>query len=127
MPIFAFLEQISKIDDENCAKTRISACWTFATAAYAIICVSEAVFGNRLLKQCKNAFFRHVEHLRLLQMPIYAFLEQISKIDDETSVKTRFQACLTFATTVYAFFAFLEQFSEIDDENTEKNAFFRHV
>ena len=44
MPIFAFLEQISKVDDENNAKTRLSACWTFANTAYAVICVSRVDF-----------------------------------------------------------------------------------
>ena len=136
MPLFAFLEQISKIDDENSAKTRFSACWTFATAAYAFsaflkqysrindensaktlfsacwtlattadacICVSKSVFTDWWWKHCKNAFWRNVEHLRLLHMPLFAFLEQISKIVDENNEKTRFSAWWTFATAAYAF------------------------
>ena len=123
MPLFAFLEQISKIDDENSAKTRFSACWTFANAAYAYICVPYAVFRNWWWKQCKNtifgmlntcdhcicffcvsranfrncwwkqcknAFFQHVEHLPLLLMPLFAFLKQFLRIDDENTAKTRF-------------------------------------
>ena len=139
---FAFLKHFSKIDDENSAKTRFlacwklattayaficnsranfkiygensaktlfSACWTFANTVYAFICVSLAVFKYWRWKQCKNAFFGmlnicdcciclysrflssfqklmmttvqkrvfwHVEHLRLLHMPIFAFLKQ---------------------------------------------------
>ena len=90
MPLFAFLVQISKIEDENSAKTLFLACWTLANTAYAFICVSREIFKNWLWKHCKNAFFRHVEHMQLLHMPIYAFLEQISKIDYENSAKMRF-------------------------------------
>ena len=51
----------------------------------------------------KRVFFRHVEHLRKLRLPLFASLEQFSKIDDENTAKTRFSACLTFANAAYAF------------------------
>ena len=124
MPLFAFLQQFSIIDDETLQKRvffgmlntcyyciclylrfwstfqklkmktlqkRVfSACWTLAIAAYAFIGVSRANFKNWWWKQCKNAFFRHVEHLWLLHMPLFEFLEQISKTDDENCAKMRF-------------------------------------
>ena len=128
MPSVGFLEWISKIDDWNSAKTRISACdcciylylrfyssfqklmintlqkrvfsacLTFANTAYAFICVSNSVYKNWWWKQCKKAFFG----MRLLHMPIFAFLKQFSNIDDENRVKTRFSACFTFANAAYA-------------------------
>ena len=88
--LFAFLKQFSKIHDDITAKTRFLACWAFANTAYAYICVSERDFKSWWWKQFRNAFFRHVEHLRLLHMPIFAFLKQFSNIDDEITAKTRF-------------------------------------
>ena len=38
---FAFLKHFSKIDDENSAKTRFLACWTFASTAYALFAFLE--------------------------------------------------------------------------------------
>ena len=57
MPIFAFLEQISKIDNENSAKTRFSACWTLANTAHSFICVPRVDFKSWWWKQCKIALF----------------------------------------------------------------------
>ena len=56
-----------------------------------------------MMKTVQKRVFRHAEHLRMLRMPLFAFLEQFSKIDDENSAKTRFSACSIFANTAYAF------------------------
>ena len=46
MHLFAFLEHIPKVDDENTAKKRFSACGRFATAAYAFIRVFRVDFDS---------------------------------------------------------------------------------
>ena len=56
MPLFAFLEPIWKFDDENNVKTRFSACGTFATAAYAFICVLRTDLKSWWWKQWKTRF-----------------------------------------------------------------------
>ena len=103
MPLFAFLEQISKIDDENTAKTRFFGLLNICEYCICLYLRFLSGFQSWWWKHGKNAFFWQVEHLRLLHMPLFAFQEPISKIDDENSAKTRFSACWTFATAAYAF------------------------
>ena len=43
-----------------------------------------------MMKTVQKRVFWHVEHLRVLHMPLFAFLEWILKVDDENSAKTRF-------------------------------------
>ena len=54
------------------------------------------------MKSLQKRVFRHVEHLRLLHMPLFQFLKHFSKIHDEITAKTRFSACRVCANTVYA-------------------------
>ena len=56
-----------------------------------------------MMKTVQKRVFRQVERLRLLHMPIFTFLEEISKVVNENEAKLRFPACLTFAITAYAF------------------------
>ena len=68
--------------------------------------------------------FRHVEHLRLLHMPIFAFLKQFSKIDDKNRTKTLFFWHVEHLRILHMpLFAFLEWISKIDDRNSAKTRF----
>ena len=125
MAIFAFLEQISKIDDENSSKRVFSPCWTLATTAYAFICVSRANFKNWWWKQCKNAFFRHVEHLRLLHMPLFAFLEGISKLIMKTVQKRVFRHVEHLWLLHMPYLRFWSNFQKLMMKTMEKRVF-RH-
>ena len=124
---FAFLKHFSKIDDENKAKTRFLACWTLATTAYAFILRFLSTFRKLMMKTVQKRVFWHVEHLRLLHMPLFAFLQQFSIIDDETLQKRVFSACWTLTTSAYAF----NCVSWANFKNWWwkqcKNAFFQHV
>ena len=42
------------------------------------------------MKSLQKRVFRHVEHFRLLLMPLFAILKHFSKINDEITAKTRF-------------------------------------
>ena len=56
-----------------------------------------------MMKTLQKRVIRRVERLRLLHMPLFTFLEEISKVVNEKEAKLRFPACLTFAITAYAF------------------------
>ena len=90
MPLFAFLKQFSKIDDENSAKTRFLGMLNICEYWICLYLRFKSKFQKLMMKTVLKRVFRHVEHLPLLHMPLFAFLKQISKIDDENSAKTRF-------------------------------------
>ena len=86
MPIFAFLKQFSIID----------AFFSMLNIYDCCICLYLrflSCFHEWILKTVPKRVFRHVEHLRLPHMPLFAFLKLFSKIDFENSAKTRFSAC----------------------------------
>ena len=93
MPLFAFLKLFSKIDLENSAKTRFFGMLNICDFCICYYFRFLSSFQKLMMKTVQIRVFRHVEHLRLLHMPLFAFLEQISKVDDEITLKTRFSAC----------------------------------
>ena len=80
-------------------------------------------FQKLMMKTVQKRAFRHVDHLRQLQMPIFAFLEQISKVEH-------------LRMLLMPIFAFLEKISKRDYENngfqklmmkSPQKRVFRHV
>ena len=98
-----FWSIFQKLIMKSTQKCVFSACWTFAKTAYEFICVSRVDFKTYRWKQSRKRVFWHVEPLRLLRMPLFAFLKRFSKIHDEITAKTRFSACRVCANTVYAY------------------------
>ena len=90
MPIFAFLEQISKIDDENSTKTRFFGMLNICEYCICLYLRFLSSFQKLVMKKVQKRVFRHVEHVRLLHVPLFAFLKQFSKIEDENTAETRF-------------------------------------
>ena len=93
MPLFAFLEQISKIDDENSAKNAFIGMLNCCDCCICLCLRFLSGFQKLIMKTVQKRVFLHVEHLRVLHMPLFVFLEWISKVDNENSAKTRFSAC----------------------------------
>ena len=90
MPLFAFLKQFSKIDDENTSKTRFFAMFNTCDYCICLYLRFKSKFQKLMMKTVLKRVFRLVEHLRILLMPLFAFLKQFSKIGDEHTAKKRF-------------------------------------
>ena len=76
-----------------------------------------------MMKTVQKRVFRHVEHLQLLHMPLFAFLKQFTKLIIKTVQKRIFQHVEHLRLLHMPLFAFLEQISKIDDENSAKTHF----
>ena len=90
MRLFAFLKEFLRIDDENTAKTRFFGMLNTCDRCICLYLRFLSSFQKLMMKTGQKRVFQHVEHIRLLRMPLFAFLKQFSKIDDENSAKNAF-------------------------------------
>ena len=93
MPLFAFLKHFSKIDYENSAENAFFGLLNICDYCVCLYLRFYSSFQKLMMKTVQKRVFQHVEHLRILHIPIFAFLEKISKIDDENSSKRVFSPC----------------------------------
>ena len=91
MPLLLFLEQMSKV----IMKTEPNSVFGIVSICECCICHYlrfQSRFQKLMMKTQPNSVLRHAEHLRQLQRPLFAFLEQILILNDENTLTTLFSA-----------------------------------